>query len=91
MTKAEQRAEMEALMAGRKVTKIAEGVSNGMTNRAWYNAARDVEVSRVVEDYGLQEAIAEREHELGAAFGVEGVNDFRLGVRKHGGKAMLGW
>ena len=53
MTKAEQRAEMEALMAGRKVTKIAEGVSNGMTNRAWYNAARDVSVARIVSENDL--------------------------------------
>ncbi len=90
-TKAEMRAEMEALTAGVQPRKVAEGAGLGLTHRQWYRAARDIEVSRVVEDYGIAEALAEREHDIGAAHGVEGVNDFRLGVAKHGGAAMLGW
>ena len=79
------------LAKGGKVTKAHEGAGLGLTNRAWFKATRDQEVSRVVEDYGMQDAIAEREVEIGAAHGVEGVNDFRLGMAEHGAKAMLGW
>ena len=96
MTKSEQRAALEAQMAafaakGGTVRKVREGEGMGLSNAQWYKASRDQEVSRVVEDYSLAEGIAEREAELGGAFGVEGVNDFRIGLRKHGAKAMLGW
>ena len=91
-TKAQIRAEMEALIAGKTPTRCETGAKAlGMTDRQWYRAARDVQVQRVVEDHSIEEAISEREHEIGAAHGVEGVNDFRIGLRRHGAKAMLGW
>jgi hypothetical protein len=80
-----------AALAKKGVTKIAVGESNGMTARQWYRAARDSDNARVVEDYSVEEALSEREREIGAAHGVAGVNDFREGVRKNGASAMLGW
>ena len=84
-------AAIAAFLASKGATKVPEGASNGMSDKAWYRAARDVEPTKVVADYSVEDALYEREHEIGAAYGVEGVNDFRLGVAKHGGKAMLGW
>lgn len=78
------------LARGGKIAKVEAGASNGMTARDWYKAARDP--VKVIEiDDGIDEAIAEREYEIGAAYGIQGVNDFRAGLRKHGAKAMLGW
>ena len=89
------------LAKGGKVTKAREGAGLGLTNRAWFKASRDQEVSRVVEDFSagddyskdafLGDALAEREAEIGAQFGLDGLNDFRAGLAKHGAKAMLGW
>ena len=77
------------LARGGKVTKVASDTRT-MTDRELYFAVRDPIVKRVVDD-GIDDAISEREHEIGAAHGVNGLNDFRMGVAKHGKRAMLGW
>lgn len=75
---------------GGSVTRVPTGASNGMTDRQWYRAARDSKNERVIDD-ARDEAIGEREREIAMAHGTEGVNDFRIGLRKHGAKAMIGW
>ena len=77
------------LARGGKVTKVASDVRT-MTDRELYLAARDPIVKRVVSDE-IDEAISEREHEIGAMHGVDGLNDFREGVAKYGKRKMLGW
>lgn len=79
-----------AALAKKGVTKVPTGVSNGMTARDWYKAARDSDNRQIVEDHSIEEALSEREREIGMAHGVAGINDFRSGLRKHGAKAMLG-
>ncbi len=68
MTKAEQRAALEAQMAafaakGGKVQKIDANTSSGISNRDWYNRARDVSVSRIVSENDL----IDQRHDLGHA------------------------
>ena len=79
------------LAKGGAIRKVSAGEGLGLTNRQWFNASRDVEVSRVVEDYSMMDGIAEREAEIGGAHGIEAVNEFRIGLATHGAKAMLGW
>ena len=79
------------LAKGGKVTKAAEGEGLGLTNRQWYRAARDPVITRVIEDDSMAEAVAERQFEIGAGMGLDALNDFNSGLRKHGAKAMLGW
>lgn len=82
------------LAKGGKVTKAAEGAGIGLTNRQWYMASRDATPVTVLHDEDATEidhAISQRGHEIACALGVEGLNDFRAGVVKHGAKAMLEW
>ena len=79
------------LAKGGKVTKAPEGAGIGLTNRQWYMASRDETPVRVIEQEDIDAAISEREHEVRAQHGLDGLNDFRQGVREHGAKAMLGW
>ena len=74
------------LAKGGTVNKVSPDASAGMTARDWHKAVRDPVISR--DD--IDERVAEREYELGAAFGTDGVNDFRLGVAKYGKRAMVG-
>ena len=87
------------LAKGGKVIKAAEGEGRGLTNRQWYLASRDS--MPVVKQFGidaddielanLDEALAIREQEIACTHGIDGLNDFRAGLRKHGAKVMLGW
>ena len=77
------------LARGGKVTKVASDART-MTDRELFFAVRDPIAKRVVTD-SIDDAISEREHEIGAAYGTDGINDFRAGVAKHGKHAMMGW
>ncbi len=77
------------LASGGKVTKVADNART-MSERELYFAVRDPIVSREVSD-DVDAAISERQHEIGCAYGTEGVNDFNMGIAKHGKRAMLGW
>lgn len=77
------------LAKGGKVQKVATGASNGMTDRQWYKAVRDDEKVRI--DDNIDEALSERRHEIGAGLGLDALNEFNMGVHKHGAHKMLGW
>lgn len=99
MTNTTQDAIAAFLAKGGKVTKAAEGAGLGLTNRQWYAASRDatpvVRQSGIdaddIELANLDEALAIREGEIACTHGIDGLNDFRAGLREHGVKAMLGW